>query len=220
MKHKKIVFYSDKHKSKKTFLNIEKVLKINNTMGKTNSQNININNKEDNNIKKEKNIKNLTRLNILKKRNFNIKNIKTNPNFEYNSVFKNNYTINKHNMSSVEKVNNFYCHTKGNSGKYTSNNIKNYINMKNKIYSAKTFLPNDKIKNLHLSNNIEYKSSFTNTKNLNFYKYNLKTNYNTTETNKIGNSPIYNINLISIKKKIINSNIKNKDKNNNLIKMI
>ena len=81
------------------------------------------------------------------------------------------------------------------------------INVKNNNYSSKPFSLRDKmVEDLHLSNNTEYKSAFSN-KNID-NNNSIKRYYSTNEINNFPNSKRNIIDLISTKKRLINSKIK------------
>ena len=147
---------------------------------------------------------------------------------EYNSNFNNKNIINKYkiriltNINSLKrmpikiqkknKINNFHLQTN-----YMNNNMKKCLNIN---YSSKGFFIRDKkAEELFLSNNIEYKSPFSN-KNIN--NNNLKINYSTKEINHFSNWGRYNIGLINKNKSLISStkNIFNKKINKNDLNII
>ena len=199
--------------------NIKKI----NTIDKYNfiNKNINFNNNKENDylslkMAKNKNIKKIPKYKKIRNQNINDNTIEMNNKSEYNSIFNNKNIINKYkirtltNINSFKKmpikihkmgkINNFHLPTN-----YMNNNMKKYLNMN---YSSKGIFARHKIvEELHLSNNIEYKSPISN-KNIN--NNNLKIDYSTNEIHHFSNWGRYNIDLINKNKSLISSNSKNK----------
>ena len=203
---------------------LNKIKKVNIIYRNNNPNNI-INKKENcnlsNKIANNNNIKKIQKYKNIRNQNINKNKININNESGYNSIINNKNIINKYkirdltNINSlktipikiqIKKINDFHLKPKGNFCNYMNNNMK-LINVKNNNYSSKPFSLRDKmVEDLHLSNNTEYKSAFSN-KNID-NNNSIKRYYSTNEINNFPNSKRNIIDLINTKKRLINSKIK------------